>query len=186
MASKTSIANRALFKLGQSRVSNIETDSSVNAITMNQLWDTVRDSLLQSYPWNFATKRIDLAQDASDPAWGFDAQYTLPSDCLQLLEIEDSPDYQVEGGKILCNVADTLYIKYLYRNDSVGTYPPTFVEALAISLAIEACDKISDDNTKKQLLLSEYRMIMDRVLATDSIENPAQVIDEDEWITSRL
>ena len=186
MASKTQIGNRTLVKLGQDRVSNIETDSSPAAITINQLWDTVRDATLQTYPWNFAIKRTSLAPDSVTPSWGWASAFSLPSDCLQLIEIKDNIDYEVEGGKILCDEANVIYIKYVYKVTDAALYPPTFVELFAHDLAIEGCDRITDDTNLKQLLIAERRVLLDRVLATDSVENLPVDIVEDDWITARL
>lgn len=186
MASKTQIANRALFKLGQPRVSNIDTDSSERAVIMAGLWETVRDNLLQTYPWNFAIERTSLAEDAATPAFDWAAQYTLPSDCLQVLNTEDDVDYEVAGNKILSDVESELGIRYIKRVEATGYYPPIFVEAMAIALALEACDKLTDDNTKKQLLLVEMREVMERSYMTDAIENPPVDINDDAWLTARL
>lgn len=186
MASKTQIANRALTKLGQGRVSNIETDGSVAAITINQIWDTVRDATLQMYPWNFAIKRTDLAPDADAPSWGWSTAFTLPSDCLQLLEIKDDIEYELERGKILCDQAEIIYIRYIYKVTDPAMYPPIFVEVLAHDLAIESCDKITDDTSLKNLLIAERTQIMNKALATDSVENITTEIIEDTWLTARL
>lgn len=186
MASKTQIANRALNKLGQGRVSNIDTDPSVAAITMSQLWDTVRDATLQMYPWNFATKRTDLAPDSSAPSWGYSTSFSIPSDCLQLLEIKDDIDYKIEGNKILCDEDDIIYIKYIRREDDVSMYPPIFVEMLSHNLAIESCDRITDDTNLKAVLIQQAKDLREKVLATDSVENlPVDVI-EDDWVTVRF
>ena len=98
MASKNEIAVRALSKLGQPRVSNIETDSTTNAIVLRDMYDVVRDALVASYPWNFAIKRAQLAKDSISPAWGYNNSFTLPVDFLALLEIKSNPDYRIESG----------------------------------------------------------------------------------------
>ena len=49
-------------------------------------------------------KRQQLAQDTATPAYGFSYQFTLPSDCLRLLNLDAyNSDHKVEGRKILCN-----------------------------------------------------------------------------------
>lgn len=185
MASKTQIANKTLVKLGQDRVSNIETDNSQRAIIINQLWDVVRDATLQTYPWNFAIKRISLAPDSVAPAWGWAAAYSLPSDCLQLIEIKDQIDYELEGGKILCDESNVIYIKYVYKVTDASLYPPSFVDVFSHDLATEACEAITSDANLKQLLIAERRMIVDRALAADSVENLPVDIVEDDWLTAR-
>jgi len=186
MASKTEIANRALIKLGQPRVSNIATDSSAAPVTINQIYDSVLKYCIQQYPWNFTITRTDLAPDANAPSWGFDYAFTLPSDCLQILEIMNDPEYQVEGGKILCDGSDTLYIKYIALITDAALFPPIFVEFFAQQMAIEACDRITDDTNLKSVLLQQMSGITETAMATDAIENwPAQLVDDD-WLTSRL
>jgi hypothetical protein len=186
MASKTEIANRTLVKLGQPRVSNIDTDSSARAIAINQIYDTVLRGCLQMYPWNFSIKRTDLAPDALAPSWGFSASFTLPANCLQLLEVKDDIKYQVEGGKVLCDGTDTLYIKYIAYISDAGLYPPIFVEYFSQELAIEACDRITDDTGIKQTLLAQMSSLRERVLATDAIENWPEMLVEDDWLLARL
>lgn len=185
MASKTEIANRTLIKLGQSRVSNIDTDTSTAAVTLSQLWDSVRDSTLQMYPWNFATKRADLVPDSVSPSWGYSTAFSIPSDFLQLLEIKDDIDYKIEGNKILCDQSDIIYIKYIRREDDVSMYPPIFVEMLSQNLAIESCDRIADDTNLKAVLIQQSKDLREKVLATDSVENLPVEVDEDDWVTVR-
>jgi hypothetical protein len=186
MASKTEIANRALIKLGQPRVSNIETDSSAPAVTLNQIYNSVLQTCLQTYPWNFSIKRTDLAPDANAPSWGFDYAFTLPTDCLQLLEVKDDIEFRVEGRKILCDGESVLYIKYVANITDTSLFPPVFVEFLSQQLAIEASDRIADDDNLKANLMSQMAGVMQRAMATNAIENRPVELDNDDWLLSRL
>ena len=103
MASIVEICNSALNQLGASTILAL-TENSKNGRICNSRYDTVKDAVLRSHPWNCATKRQILAQDTNTPAWGFVYQYTLPSDCLRVLAIENyDSDYKIEGRKILSN-----------------------------------------------------------------------------------
>jgi len=103
MASIVEICNSALNQLGASTILSL-TENSKNGRICNSRYDTVKDAVLRSHPWNCATKRQILAQDTDTPAWGFVYQYTLPSDCLRVLAIENyDSDYKIEGRKILSN-----------------------------------------------------------------------------------
>lgn len=186
MASKSEIANRALLKLGQPRISNIETDPSPNAIAMNSLFDNVRDEILQSYPWNFSIKRANIAADVVTPTWGWDNAYPLPSDCLRLLEIKDVSEFSVENNKILCDETDAIYIKYIFKVTDTGLFPSLFNEVFSVSLAIEACDRIANDDGLKQSLMQQRREILQRATSTDAIENPPEFFEDDVWLVSRL
>jgi hypothetical protein len=103
MASIVEICNSALNQLGASTILAL-TENSKNGRICNSRYDTVKDAVLRSHPWNCATKRQILAQDTDTPAWGFTYQYTLPSDCLRVLAIQNyDSDYKIEGRKILSN-----------------------------------------------------------------------------------
>lgn len=184
-ASKTEIANQALIKLGQPRVSNIETDTSVAAQTMNGIWQTVLTTTLQTFPWNFAIKRTDLAASAVLPSWGWDNQFPLPSDCLQILEVKDDPDYVIEEGYIRCDQTGPLYIRYIAYISETSLYPPVFIDLFTHDLALAACERITNDRGLQQVLLSERRGIAERALITDSVENWPEKPIEDAWITAR-
>ena len=77
--SKTSIANRALIKVGEPRTSNIATEDTVASNIIIEIWSSVRDSLLAQYPWNFAIERKALTADATAPLFEYTNRYLLPT-----------------------------------------------------------------------------------------------------------
>jgi len=191
MASKTDIVNRAFSKLGQTRVSNIDNDTTANAIAMKDMYEIIRDDMLTAYPWNFAVTRTQLAKDATVPAWGYDNRYTLPSDFLALLEIKDNPQYTLEtdktsGGRyILTDAGSPIYIKYIKRVTNTGEFDPLFVEAFATRLAYEGCEFITQSNTKKDLLFRDLQVSIERAYASDAIQETPVFRQEDSWIVIR-
>ncbi|TXH10045.1 MAG: hypothetical protein E6R04_06335 [Spirochaetes bacterium] len=185
MASKTDICNRTLSKLGQPRVSNIDTDSTKAAKVVRYMYDMVRDSMLAAYPWNFAIKRAQLAAEADAPAWGYTKQYTLPVDFLSLLEIRGNPEYKVEGGRILTNEGAPLYILYISRITDAGLHDPLFNEAFSTRMAFEGCEEITQSNTKKQLLAEELKETLRIAYASDAIQEMPQELEPDTWLLAR-
>mgnify|MGYP000862511461 CR=1 FL=1 len=65
MASKVSIANGALERLGEKRIESL-TQDDVRARSMNASFDSVRDALLRKYDWGFAIRRASIAADGSE------------------------------------------------------------------------------------------------------------------------
>lgn len=185
MASKTEIANRALSKVGEQRVSNIDTDNIKAAKVIRYMWDIVRDKLLTSHPWNFAIERTELAADGTAPAWGYNKRFQIPSDFLALLEIKSNPDYKLEGRYILTNASAPLKIRYIKRITNTGDFDPMFTEALAADLAVEACEELTQSNTKKQILMKEREDHIKQAYANDAIQDPPQYLQADTWILSR-
>lgn len=192
MASKTEIGNRTLSKLGQPRVSNIDTTNTKGARTISDMWDIVRDAMLRSYPWNFAIKRTDLAPDTDAPSFGWDNAYSVPVDCLSLIEVLDGADdtmpsdqYRFEGGKILSNTADIIYIRYIAQITTTGSWDALFTEAFASRLAYEGCEQITQSNTKKAALWAEYKEFILQAFAAGAIENPPTELIESAWLMAR-
>ena len=186
MASKTDISNRALSKLGEKRVSNVDTDDKDAAKVIRYMWENVRDALITSYPWNFAIKRKQLAASGDTPAWGYGKQYLLPADFLALLEIKGQPEFKLEGGYILTDDGSPIYIRYISRITDTGSFDALFNEALAAKLAVEACEEITQSNTKKQILLREYEAAIKEAYASDAIQEYPQKLTDDEWILARF
>ncbi len=185
MASKTDISNRALSKLGETRVANVDTDDTKKAKVIRFMWDIVRDSLITAYPWNFAIKRTQLAIDGSSPSWGFANQYTLPVDFLALLEIQNNPNYRIEGGFIVTDEGTPIKIRYISRVTDTGNFDPLFIDAFATRLAFEGCEEITQSNTKKQILAQEFQVNIAEAYASDAIQDPALILPTDEWLLSR-
>lgn len=184
-SSKTDIAARALSKLGQPRVPNIDTTDTKPARVLRNMWDSVRDAMLQAYPWKFALGRVQISADGAAPAWGWARQFTVPADYLAMVEIKGKPPYSVEGGRILTNADAPLYIRYIKRVTNTGEFHPLFCEALSSRLAYEACEEITQSTTKKQAALQDLNMAIGQAYATEAIENEPEDLPEDEWLTAR-
>lgn len=199
MASEIEIANRALSKLGVARLTSLS-DNNAQARAVNAAWDLVRDNELRIRRWNFAIARASMAALTSEPVWGFDNEYQLPSDFLALLEIPDAweaaglTDYRnsetlpfrIEGTKILTDIAAPLDIRYIYRCDDTSQWDAAFCEAFACKLAYEMCEELTQSNTKKQLLAEDYKQAIRAAARTNAIENPPQPLPDDSWLLSRL
>lgn len=190
MASKTDIGNRAVSKLGGERFSNIDTDNTKPAKVIRAMWDIIRDALLCEYPWSFALTRTQLAKDTASPSWGYNNQFTLPSDFLALVEIKGNPDYRMEsastgGNRIVTNEGSPLFILYIRRVVNTAEFDPLFLESFATRLAYEGCEELTQSNTKKQILGNEFKESIRRAYVNNSIQNPPQELRQDEWLLSR-
>ena len=86
MASVVEICNRALSYIGNSRSINSLTEASKEAGECSLHFEACRDAVLSDFDWNFATKRVALA-DTSNPPPDWEYAYQYPSDCLRITEI---------------------------------------------------------------------------------------------------
>lgn len=199
MASKVEIANRALTKLGQARITSFSDDSKA-ARAVSAIWDTLRDAELRARRWSFAIKRDSIAALSSTPSWGFDYEYQLPSDFLALIEIDEGYDvanlndyigtpaapYSIEAGKILTDLEAPLDIRYAYRVTDTAQWDATFVEAFACRLAMELAEDMTQSNSKRQLAFDEYREAIRAAVRANAIERPPVALPDDSWMLSRL
>jgi len=85
MPSEVDVCNDALSQIGASVITALD-DGSVNANHCTRLYPQLRKGLLRSHHWNFAEDRIELAQDATAPAFEFSFSYTLPANLLKIKE----------------------------------------------------------------------------------------------------
>lgn len=185
--SKVAIANRALQKLGATRIESLTQDHP-NARSMNACFDIVRDKLLRQYDWSFAITRDSIAADSDGPVWGDWDRFTKPNDFLRLMRDDESGyavDWKIEGDFILSADGAPLEIRYIARIEDPNKYDSTFVDALACDLAFECCEEISQSSGKKESLRQDRNDAIDEAKRTGAIEKAAQEFPEDDWITVR-
>ena len=89
MPSATDICNRALSRVGEARITSL-TDDSKQARACNGAYTHIRDEVFRAHPWNSVITRAKLAKLADAPAFGYDAHYQLPADCLRVVEVYDT------------------------------------------------------------------------------------------------
>jgi len=124
--SDVAIANLALTKIGDLRITSL-TENTKPARELNAVYGMLRDKLQRTYNWRFCVKRANVAADVAAPTFGYTYQYTVPADCLRILQVNTyfpAPDlsdligsggqeYQLEGGKILTNFSGQMNLRYL-------------------------------------------------------------------------
>jgi hypothetical protein len=189
MPSQVDICNRALQILGQRRITTL-TDGSAGADACAAAWDACLEAELRAHPWNCAVKRAELAADATEPTWGRANAFQLPSDFLRLLrgypeDLLADDDYQIEGRKILTDSDGPLYIRYIYKVEDPNEMDALFREALAFRLALAMCEELTQSNTKKELLMDEYKAAVREARRVNAFENRPAIAPDDTWLSRR-
>jgi hypothetical protein len=198
MASEVGIANAALIKLGADRITSLE-DNVDRARVLNARYADVRDAELRRHRWLFSLARHSLPADATVPMFGYDYQYTLPADCLRVIQVNDYDlgpnlsDYRaapmqlwsIEGRKIYTSLPPPLKVRTIQRITDTGLYDPCFVEALAARLAYECCERITQSDSKRQLALADYRLAIREAIQANALEVAPGDTTDDSWISVR-
>lgn len=201
MASNTDIANSALYKLGEDPITSLDDDTTKAGRTMAHLFELRRDALIRKYNWSFALTRTTLSALATSPSWGYTYAYQMPVDCLRIVQVNDlwvipgsadfigGPDsepYSIDGREIHSDFSAPLKIRYLKKVTNPGHFDVCFVETLAYDLALEACEAITQSNTKKDGLARGFMEEIRAAIRANAIELPPQAIADDSWIASRF
>jgi hypothetical protein len=134
MPSETDLLNDALGQIGASRITSID-DGSVNANHCQTFYPALRDGMIRAHHWNFAIVRVELAQDATPPAAGWSYSYTLPADCLKVIEYNGgslaitNPDlprvlalFKIEGRLQWGHGSEAVEIDNISRFEETGSY----------------------------------------------------------------
>lgn len=174
MASVVEIYNEALGLLGAPKISD-PSGTGVAAI-ITSVYNTCRQSLLESHPWNFALKTSLLAQEVDSPVGGdYTYQYALPADYIRLVRFYEASNSWVErGGKILTD-DDTLTCLYVADIDDPNLMSPLFRRTLAIDIAIAIGYTITQNERLVLSLEQRRRDIFSRAKMVDG-QKSASVI----------
>jgi len=201
MTSKVSIVNGALNTLGATNISSLEENSKAARI-MNQIYDRIRDDVFRSHPWNSLTKRMTLAQETEQPAYGYTFQYPLPADpyCLRVLEFSNGtltypfdnmvdnsggPAFVIEGRKLLTDES-SVKIKFIARIDDPNEYDSNLITTLSARLAMEAAYAITGSTSLIQVTASLYEARLKEARFMDATEGATQRVESTDFIESRF
>lgn len=172
MASATSICSNALLMLGASPINDLVAEEGEQAVLALNLFESARDTVIRSHNWSSCIKRVILAPLAAEPVYAtpvFGYQYQIPSDCLRVLSVGDyyQVEHKIEGNKILANNS-SLPVRYLYRNDDVGSWDAGLVDVMTAYMAAQMAYPITRSASMMQAKQQEYLMTLRRARAADS------------------
>lgn len=175
----TDIANMALSRLGEPRISDIAGSGDV-AISCRTHYETIRDALLRSHQWNFAVVGAELST-TDTPAFGWDYAFSLPADFLLLCTLNGvqaallEAAHTVEGGNLLTD-NDTARITYVQRVTDTNLFDPLFVECLSLRLASAIALDVTQDKGKRDAMEALATEAFSKATFADAGENRVHVV----------
>ena len=185
------ICNLALTRLGEKPILSLDDDFNEAAKACKLHWDNARDSVLRRSRWNFATERATLTADAVAPAFGWSIAYTLPEDCLRVLQLNRWEDWQepktweIEGRRLVTD-QDAAQIKYTRRVEDPNLFDALFVDAVSVYLAARVAKMVTGSET----LGAQMIQIFDNMIGPEARRLDAQESRskqrEKPWVTSDL
>lgn len=151
------ICNAALSKIGEAPLDAlIANESTASRLCVLHYHPARRETLCMAR-WTFATVQITLdSVSAQAPNSLTPYQFTLPKDCLRVLDVECT-EWKMQGRRILASRAP-LRMSYIADIEDAEQFDPLFMDALATRLAeklampmteIRACARIFTRNSTR-------------------------------------
>lgn len=200
MASVIEICNIALSRLGNSRTINSLQEQSKEAGLCDLHYDSALEEVLSDFDWNFATKRVALADTGNAPQdWQF--AYRYPTDCLRITAImvpgmRNPPErmriqYQVGSdsdgtGRLIYTDQPEAWLQYVGKVTDPNMFDALFRSALAWKLASEIGMPLASAPNLVQNALTMYSQIIRSAGSHSMNESQEPVEPESEFTSARL
>ena len=184
---KTEICNLALNRIGESLIRSVDDDSK-NAARCKLVFDHVYEQVLRNHNWKCATYRKTLNLLSTDPAFGYDYQYQLPTDpkCIKPLFLTDNNyDFVIEEDQLLTDM-DEAQLVYIGKSDNYSKLDPLFIKVLYLSIAVELSYCMTENNTILNGLMGQLNAAWEDARFTDASEGRANIYDYDTWVQAGL
>lgn len=124
------------------------------------------------------------------PLWKWEYQYTLPTDFLritQLVGVDGTtiPDWEIQGGIILCNEAAPIYISYVRRESDPRKYDALLGETLSARLAATLAYPLSGSTSLAQSYWEVYQTKLAEARGVDAREGVPESVTPTSWIGAK-
>lgn len=185
--SPVALCSHALMKIGAQPIQSFY-DDSVEASLTRSLFTPLRDAVLSSYAWRFATAQISLPRLADVPLAEYPFAYQLPADCVRVLSVGSNHatrgvTYRRIGNTLHCS-ADHVLIDYIYASEHMD-FPPYFEQALIARLAAEFCLPLTENTSRAEALYRIAENEFDRAKRIDAQQDTPRALDDYTLISVR-
>lgn len=174
MTSEVEICNIALGWLGAQPISSFSDQSTTAELCANN-YPTIRDSVLESAQWTFATDRYTSTSSVVTQ-WGDWYEHPVPPGWLNVMrvyrEINDitrpviSQGWKLEGVNVIAE-QPTVYFWGIIRITDTSKFSQLFVQALAARIAADLSVPITHDSDLQKVMWGLYEEKMNTAKAQD-------------------
>ncbi len=136
---------------------------------------SVRDKLLQLYPWVFARKSAELTPTGTISGW--DNGYILPSDCLDVLTVlcdGEPADFEAVNDRVYCNGANAS-ARYTARVEDMAKWSSGFVDVFCYELAEEIISATTGSNEQVVVLEQKKQALIADAYKTGAIKTETRI-----------
>lgn len=164
------ICNSALTSVKANTIASFS-DGSTEANICAAKFDIVRRSELRKSYWNFAIKDVELAKTVDAPIKYFQYKYTLPSDCVRLISVNDGLSFYKLRGRDIHTDANECFISYIADIEDTSQWDPIFVDVVSARMAYEIAYAIVGSGSLVEQAHTIYRQKLMEAKAVDQTED---------------
>jgi len=170
MMDKTELCNLALLTVGDKALTDYNEDNYKGSV-VRTFYPIVKERVLREHAWNCATKRQKLAQLTSDPAFGYDFAYQLPTDCIRAIQLNDPAySFHIEGDRLVTDTSPA-YLMYI-ADVEVAKLDPHVTRCIQYQLASELANTLAQNIKMSQALEEKLqKWILPRAKHLDGVES---------------
>lgn len=164
------ICNAALSKIGEAPLDAlIANESTASRLCVLHYHPARRETLCMAR-WTFATTTATLdTASAQSPGSLTPYQFTLPKDCLRVLDVECA-DWKMQGRRIHASRIP-LRMSYTADMEDADQFDPLFRDALATRLAEKLAMPMTGSQSLRQTLHQEFHQtILPQAATTNSVQ----------------
>lgn len=194
MATKLQVWKQALVHLGQATITTLTDDVEARYV-FDTAWEGVVEEAFCDGDWNAFKKSAALVASVSGtaaPGWTYVWDY--PSDYLRTIAVspyggfrDPFREYVDEGGYLHTNTTP-IYLRYISDAliANVEAWPTMFWRYVAMKLAYETCDRITNGATTQDRLQARLQKALRQAKSVDARNENNKVIYTGSWARSRL
>jgi len=166
--SKIGICNIALAMLGADPIRSFD-ENNKRARMADVFYDSTRDYLLSKFDWPFARKLLALqpidaeTMGVTVPAGFF--LYQLPADCRTPRDVLPSgsrTQWAIMSNMLYCRIDPDseveVILKYTKQAADTAIYSDTFINLLALGIAVKMCPAITQDKQLTATLMDQFNV----------------------------
>ena len=178
---------RALVRVGAHPITSFA-DGTTEAEIAGLLYAPIRDAILSSHPWSFATGQVVLTRLSISPVADYQYAYQLPNDFLRAISAGIGGrgrgiNYRITGNQLHTDASDIL-LTYIYRPDETA-FPPYFDGLLMTRLAAEFCLPLTENVSRSEALARQAEQEFTRARQIDSQQDSPNRLENFTLIDAR-
>ena len=164
------ICNISLLSVNSELITSLDDDND-SAKACKILFPFTRDTVLRAHPWNFALKRVEIAEETTAPLYEFEHSYVRLPDDLRVLQVNDRKiKFKVEGRKIITDEVSPIKIKYIGQITDPNQFDELYTESLSLLLGSKLAVTLNQNDTLSKSLQDQYLVSLSKARSVSGQE----------------